>query len=437
MTRISRFKKNITKKNQQMCIVVIMLLGILASFVTLGTPLASASAGQVTFSIEQNFSNNTPAHTPPSMTFTYRLMPRVSTNPMPAGSNSNGFTFTINGNNTAAVGPITYAAAGVFEYDITHITSARTNFTHDRETYLLTVYVNDDLSYAITARNSAGFKVTSISWAHAWTAAAVQPTPTPVPPTPTPAPTPTPIPPTPTPTPAPTPTPTPVRPTPTPEPTPVLPEPTPVIDSTVVAPPAVVETPPPTEPPAEPETGTIITSVGTPPVTEEAPADVNINIGDGRIPLVAPDGSTQVWALANLILAVAGLMLGIMTVFRALRNRISKRDEERYYSTEQKQPSENHEHKQQVKAIFLAVTMIMAAAGIILFFITEDMRLLMVLVNRWTIVNAAIFIIEAVAVALTFKRKKDSDNNHRQDDEHGDYKINRKPVASAANENLS
>ena len=57
----------------------------------------------------------------------------------------------------------------------------------------------------------------------------------------------------------------------------------------------------------------------------------------------------------------------------------------------------------------------MGIAGIVDFVLTEDITRLMVLLDRWTIVNAAIFILGLLGYALAFKREKN------EDDETEDY----------------
>jgi len=44
--------------------------------------------------------------------------------------------------------------------------------------------------------------------------------------------------------------------------------------------------------------------------------------------------------------------------------------------------------------------------NIVVFLLTEDMHNPMILVDKWTIVNAVLFIAEIIAVTVIFQRKK-------------------------------
>ena len=57
-----------------------------------------------------------------------------------------------------------------------------------------------------------------------------------------------------------------------------------------------------------------------------------------------------------------------------------------------------------------------AVAGIIVFILTQDMSQRMVFADRWTILNAAIFAVEIVAVIFSLKKKKDSDDEDEEAD---------------------
>jgi len=168
-------------------------------------------------------------------------------------------------------------------------------------------------------------------------------------------------------------------------------------------PPVVQVTPTPTPTP-------VPTSTPRPtptPTPELTPEPEELEIDDDNTPLAESERTSAAWALVNLILAVAGIVLAIITAVRAL---LRKRDKYEEYNYEINRAAENEEYQKKIRVVCLTVAMIMALAGIILFFITEDMRLPMVLVDRWTIVNAVIFIIEVIAVLFVFKKKKPDDD---------------------------
>jgi len=57
---------------------------------------------------------------------------------------------------------------------------------------------------------------------------------------------------------------------------------------------------------------------------------------------------------------------------------------------------------------------VLGIAGAVLFFLVEDMRRQMVLIDLWTLTHAAIFAAEIIAVTITFRKKK---STNEEDDE--------------------
>ncbi|MCL2707229.1 MAG: hypothetical protein FWE97_03615, partial [Dehalococcoidia bacterium] len=57
------------------------------------------------------------------------------------------------------------------------------------------------------------------------------------------------------------------------------------------------------------------------------------------------------------------------------------------------------------------LSIIAAIAGVIVFILTENMSNPMVLVDRWTIVNAIILVLGAICAVPAFKNKK-ADTSH-------------------------
>ncbi|MDR0797791.1 MAG: hypothetical protein LBE70_03630, partial [Nitrososphaerota archaeon] len=88
-------------------------------------------------------------------------------------------------------------------------------------------------------------------------------------------------------------------------------------------------------------------------------------------------------------------------------------DNDQYVAKQQQNDTADdvaEENKQEQRRLFwLFTSVIMGIVGIIVFLLTEDMTRPMVLVDRWTIVNAIIFIIELIAIALTFKHENNKD----------------------------
>lgn len=255
-----------------------------------------------------------------------------------------------------------------------------------------------------------------------------------VPPVPTPTPSPTP---TPTPTPSPTPTSTPiptqepsvgpsVEPTaeptnpPRPTATPTWPRPTATPGPSVL--PSVL---PSTTPIPSPLPSTTETQSAAPAILDNnngsggqtnAAADAqevkmqelfdkqtgNIlqDIANGNVPLgnFAYSGS---WSLFNLICAVAALIISIITFITIVMNRNKK---------------EEQSEKKRLNTLKILTIAVGLLTGI-LFLILENMKLPMTLINQWTPLILAVFIIHLVAlmVQIAVKRRYQRDDNDTAD----------------------
>jgi uncharacterized repeat protein (TIGR02543 family) len=107
------------------------------------------------------------------------------------------------------------------------------------------------------------------------------------------------------------------------------------------------------------------------------------------------------WALVNLILAVVG---GIAALFTLARVFFRKGKDNKESSSNNKSTREYKETKDTTNLLWLAVTIIAAIAGIIVFIFTENMKNPMTMVDWWTIVNAILLVIGAIGAVFTFNR---------------------------------
>ena len=158
---------------------IVKLLAICLALVCLVNALFAAevyaeSPGQITLSVEQIIVNNSLV-TPPRTPFTYRLVPKTADAPMPNGSGSAGYTFTITGSNDGLIGPIDFNAPGVFIYELSCITDTVHGFTIDRRVYTIEVHVTNDLQVTIIVYVNEGTKLPGISFEHIFRALTVEP----------------------------------------------------------------------------------------------------------------------------------------------------------------------------------------------------------------------------------------------------------------------
>jgi uncharacterized repeat protein (TIGR02543 family) len=131
--------------------------------------------------------------------------------------------------------------------------------------------------------------------------------------------------------------------------------------------------------------------------------------------LPPPPVEVPVWALANLVISVAGLIMVIIVMLYALlqQRQKQKREETQGGAKRQQAATQSREQVEEEKkhvkqrSIWLITALALGIAGIIVFILTEDMSRKMAMVDMWTIVNAIIFIAEIIVVAFIFKRSKD------------------------------
>ena len=180
------------------------------------------------------------------------------------------------------------------------------------------------------------------------------------------------------PDPEPTPTPTPIPPEPEPEPTPA---PTPT-------PPTVV----PTNPIPQIITPVEAEVIEPEPTPAPSAAPVEVEIEEPEVPLVAPGN----WALINLITTILSVIIALGMLLTGLFKKTYEEDD----NSEDEEDKGKHK-KSKIFGIFPAIL------SVLLFLMTEDIRLPMVLVDKWTLPMIIILIISIILAYLTKNKKKE------------------------------
>ncbi len=163
------FKKARNKRRTTMIgLVFLFTLAMVLS----GTSYAAVTSVPVALRIDQVFTKNSSA---PGVNsgFSYTLTSLNEGNPMPVGSISGIYSFTIDGTSSKNIDTIFFPYTGIYRYEIKGNTHpASFGYTYDNEVYSLTVYVRqtaDGLSTDITARKSDGSKVGRIAFINTYT----------------------------------------------------------------------------------------------------------------------------------------------------------------------------------------------------------------------------------------------------------------------------
>ncbi|MCL2814959.1 MAG: LPXTG cell wall anchor domain-containing protein [Oscillospiraceae bacterium] len=109
-------------------------------------------------------------------TFTYRLRPLNPDNPMPPGSTSAGYTFTMTGNKEISVGPLTFVRQDVFRYEVYQLAETKKHgYIYDRRVYTIEIYADESFNITKIVKNESGAKESGIAFENAYGAAPTDP----------------------------------------------------------------------------------------------------------------------------------------------------------------------------------------------------------------------------------------------------------------------
>ncbi|HBT96006.1 MAG TPA: hypothetical protein DEB24_08050 [Coriobacteriia bacterium] len=207
---------------------------------------------------------------------------------------------------------------------------------------------------------------------------------------------------------------------------PVIPA-TPVPAVVVPAAPAPVADDPIVEIPAA-ETPLAPTPTPAPATTPDDEEDAPIRIIEAPTPSSSSGGSY--WALLNLILALLGALVALIvfiTYFiRRKTGEAARGDRERSGRYDEQGRSGDERRRKRLWPRIVAI--VLAAAGCVLFCLTEDMTLPMTFVDDWTIWQALVFVLVVFCVAIGFVKKSDDSSdgcsNGRNNDRRNDRRSN-------------
>jgi len=166
------------------------------------------------------------------------------------------------------------------------------------------------------------------------------------------------------------------------------------------------------DPPLAPEPPPVVPQDPAP----EDPGDDLVEIEDDDPPLApGPGGRRTAWALWNLILSVAGALLAIAMGIRLLIKR-RREDEEEDEDNERMmartdEEEEEEEKKKRNRLLLILAIPILAIIAIIVFIITQDMRLPMRLTDWWTLLHVILFVVGLICYIFAFRRKKDEEDD--------------------------
>ena len=150
----------------------------------------------------------------------------------------------------------------------------------------------------------------------------------------------------------------------------------------------------------------------TPEATASAEPEKSAEPTASAETIVDPDGTPEVarkghWALINLVAAVVSVLLGIVLV-------LSKNKKDKDEDEEQNENEDTEEVKRHKR--WKVVSVIDAVLAVVVFIFTENMRLPMVLVDKWTMLMVLFAVVSVISLVLgrKYHEEDEEDENKAQ-----------------------
>ena len=140
-------------------------------------------------------------------------------------------------------------------------------------------------------------------------------------------------------------------------------------------------------------------------------ADNTVQIEDQETPKANLDLEKDgAWALLNLLLS---LLACIMSIALIITYFMKKREDEEEQNADYAASGDEEERKLKKKGLWRIISIAWAILMLIVFFLTEDMSLPMIWVDKWTILMVVMTIIQAGIMFMSRKKyeEEDEDNN--------------------------
>ena len=192
------------------------------------------------------------------------------------------------------------------------------------------------------------------------------------------------------------------KPDPTPTPTPVPPV---VVPSTPAPTTPVRRITPAAQPTPAPTAASTAQPADSQPAKAESEPEV---IEDEETPL-APM-ATGAWALVNLILMLLTVLASLLLLLGYLGKKKYAKEDEYGNALHDANGNEIIDYTRNKKGFWRVASLIPAIAAVIAFALTENMRLPMVMTDRWTLLMVIIAVVQLI-VAVLCKKKKESEED--------------------------
>ena len=192
------------------------------------------------------------------------------------------------------------------------------------------------------------------------------------------------------------------KPDPTPTPTPAPPV---VVPSTPAPTTPVRRITPAAQPTPAPTAAPTAQPADSQPAKAESEPEV---IEDEETPLAPMGGGA--WALVNLILMLLTVLASLLLLLGYLGKKKYAKEDEYGNALHDANGNEIIDYTRNKKGFWRVASLIPAVAAVIAFVLTENMRLPMIMVDRWTLLMVIIAVVQLI-VAVLCKKKKESEED--------------------------
>ena len=152
----------ITKWKRALCAAIVLALALI-----LAAPAAAfAAQNPLMITVKQAFTASSESV---DATFTYRLKPLEAGWPMPEGSTEEGYTFTINGNDSVQLGPLDFSKQSICRYELFQVIGKeKQGYTYDKQIYTIEVWGSPEGRVEYIVNNRDGSKSEDIGFENSY-----------------------------------------------------------------------------------------------------------------------------------------------------------------------------------------------------------------------------------------------------------------------------
>jgi len=150
-------KNKVHNKSSRMWSLIALCAAIVALTLVFLPAKAFAATASISIEVQQIFTATDGVEMNPSFDYELVRLPNdhPAPSPLPAGAVGNSYDFSLTGNETRSVGPITFVHAGLFTYEIRSTSTAATGISLDPTVYTVSVIVDNAPGGGLVARIAA------------------------------------------------------------------------------------------------------------------------------------------------------------------------------------------------------------------------------------------------------------------------------------------